>query len=89
MPEKLLQLCNKLREEIIWCKVPPTSHKLSRFTRTKFSPVTLLTNGKMELNVEKCEVIDLKAGNQTGEYLLNRASIQQRDQERDLVGRGS
>jgi len=33
----------------------------------------------MEFNADKCKVINLQAGNQTGEYVQSSASIQQRD----------
>lgn len=47
-----------------------TGHSLSRFTRAKISSITLLANGKMEFSVEKCRVINLEAGNQSGKYAL-------------------
>lgn len=59
--------------------VPKSGHNLSRFTRAKNCAVTLLTNGKMELNAEKCEVINLEAGKQIGKDVLNRASFQEMD----------
>lgn len=47
-----------------------TGHSLRRFTRAKISSMTLVTNGKMEFSVEKCTVINLKAGNQSEKYAL-------------------